>query len=317
MRKRYLLLLIGIILLPISTFATSGRLLASSITSCNGQNYGKHGDGHWHRAVKEGNYWYADGEPLSGNPCANNSYTPPAASYNSNSQSNYSNNSNTQNSNNNYTNAIEEPVVVKSSDTSLREIKIEGNSIDLDNLKYETDKGSINIEVIANDEKTTLTYDKNVNLSNGGNKIVISAVAENGDKKEYEININKIVKSSNKEFKIFYKDEELKINSFDKTIEEFSVEYGTENMKFTYSTTDKNAKIKITGNKNLKVGSNNIKVKVIAEDGSSETYTLKVNRFGKIATVLINVLAVIVMIFIFVCPIWLLVKFIKKIKKKI
>lgn len=316
MKKKYLLLFIGILLLPINTLATAGRLRASSITNCNGQSYGNHGDGHWHRAIKEGEYWYADGEPLSGNPCAGNSSASSTTSNgNNDGQNSYSSNKNQQNNQNYVTAAKEEPIIVKSSDTSLKEIKINDESIDLNNLSYETDKDNIEIEAIATDEKAIVNYEKNLFLKKKKNKFSIIVTAEDGTKKEYEIVINKIVKSSDKNFKLFYKDEELKINFSDKTIEGFKVEYNTKDMKFTFSTKNKNTKIEITGNKELKIGNNNIQIKVIAEDGSNEIYSLKIERMSKTETAIINTIAIIIVVIIFVSPIYLIFKIKNKIKK--
>lgn len=129
MKKKFLLILIGILILPINVLATSGWLTSSSIVSCNGQYYGSHGDGHWHVAEKRGTRWYANGDPLSGNPC--NGVT----SNNNNSSSNNYNNSN------NYTPKAVEPT--KSSDSSLKELKINGENIEISNsMQYETCKKS-------------------------------------------------------------------------------------------------------------------------------------------------------------------------------
>ncbi|EAZ88299.1 hypothetical protein [Crocosphaera chwakensis] len=47
---------------PVS--ATPGRLRKDSICEKNGVYYGEHGDGHWHKAVKRSNGWYAVGDSL-------------------------------------------------------------------------------------------------------------------------------------------------------------------------------------------------------------------------------------------------------------
>lgn len=51
--------------------ATSGKLRTASIcTAKNGVKYGKHGDGHWHRAKKYKSGWYPQGASLGKkNPC--------------------------------------------------------------------------------------------------------------------------------------------------------------------------------------------------------------------------------------------------------
>lgn len=52
--------------------ATSGKLKQDSIVSCGGQDYGYHGNGHWHEAVHRGDSgWYASGSDLGfDNPCS-------------------------------------------------------------------------------------------------------------------------------------------------------------------------------------------------------------------------------------------------------
>ena len=52
-----LLLFYGMIM-PINVYASSGALKSDSIITCNGKYYGKHGDGHWHEAVKKSGKWY-------------------------------------------------------------------------------------------------------------------------------------------------------------------------------------------------------------------------------------------------------------------
>jgi len=51
--------------------ASSGKLTQASIcTGANGLKYGKHGNGHWHRAKKYKNGWYPQGKNLGKmNPC--------------------------------------------------------------------------------------------------------------------------------------------------------------------------------------------------------------------------------------------------------
>ena len=161
---------------------------------------------------------------------------------------------------------------------------------------------------MANDTNATLIYEKNIKLSNGSNKATISITAENGDKKEYEININKTVKSNNKEFKIFYNDEKLNVNVSNKTIEDLIVFNFTKNLKLTYSTTDKNTKIKISGNKNLKVGENVVKLTITSEDGSSETYSMRVSRMSILGTVISYIFSIVFLGAIIILPIRLIKK---------
>ena len=54
-----------------------------------------------------------------------------------------------------------------------------------------------------------------------------------------------------------------------------------DSLNVAYKTADSKASVKITGNKNLEVGTNNIKVVVTAEDGkTTKTYTIKVTKLA-------------------------------------
>lgn len=50
--------------------ATAGKLRSRSIITCNGIMYDKHGDGHWHQAVKHKSGYYPVGSPVTP-PCLN------------------------------------------------------------------------------------------------------------------------------------------------------------------------------------------------------------------------------------------------------
>ena len=52
------------------SLATGGALKGDSICTKDGVTYGRHGDGHWHKAVKKSGRWYPDGGSLgTKNPC--------------------------------------------------------------------------------------------------------------------------------------------------------------------------------------------------------------------------------------------------------
>lgn len=316
MKKKYLWLLVGIFLIPGNVLATSGWLSKGSITSCNGQYYGSHGDGHWHIAEQRDNRWYAIGEPLGGNPCGGNSYVAPSTPNNStqnNNSSSYGNSNNTESyqnannfSNNKSNRVVPEPPIVeqKSSDTSLKEIKIEDESITIsESLTYKTKKEKVKIEVVANDSKANIEYEAEKELAIGLNTYPIKVTAENGDVKNYNINITRLVLSSNKEFKLFYDEEELTKNTFDKTIGAVNVENDITRIDLKYKLSDTQSKITITGNNKLKVGDNKIKIMIVAEDKSKDTYTLTVHRNSKVEDIVETLLSLIIIVLLFVFPI--------------
>lgn len=93
-------------------------------------------------------------------------------------------------------------VISKSSDVSLKQIKVDEQKIDiLDNMTYKTTKKNIKLSVIANDSKATISYDKNIALDIGNNMNDIKVTAQNGKVKIYKLNIirEKIVSNSIKD----------------------------------------------------------------------------------------------------------------------
>lgn len=280
MKKKYLLILIGILILPINVLATSGWLTSSSIVSCNGQYYGSHGDGHWHIAEKRGTRWYAEGSPLNGNPC--NGPT--------------SNNNNSSNSN--YNNAPKTVEPTKSSDSSLKELKINDENIEISNsMLYETKLDKITVEAIANDDKATIEYEKEKNLEVGINEYTIKVTAENGTATNYRIDISRVALSDNKNFKLFYNKKELTINYFNKTIETIEVNDETTKIDFTYELAHENAKIEFVGNENLKVGENTIQVVITSEDNTNETYTIMVRKESGSLELVVGLIAIMIIAF--------------------
>lgn len=314
MKKKYLWLFIGILLIPVNVFATSGRLRSSSIVSCNGQTYGAHGDGHWHVAVKQDSAWYASGGPLAGNPCGGNSYVAPStpqrpSNYNSNNAGSY-NNTNNSSSNTQGKVVSKSPVVEsKSSDTSLKEIKIDDEVMPIsDHLEYKTKNKKVKIAVVANDSKARIEYEQEKELKVGLNEYLIKVTAENGDVKNYNISITRIALSSNKEFKLFYDDEELTRNSVGKTIEDIYVSNDITNIAFEYKLSDTKSKITFTGNDKLKVGENEIKITIVAEDESKDVYTLNVHRNSKIGDLVETIIAYIIIFLLFALPIRIIIR---------
>jgi len=71
--------------------------------------------------------------------------------------------------------------------TSIKEIKINGSSISLNDMTYDSVSDSLDLEVIPEDEYAKVEYEKKVTLKNGNNEIPIVVIAENGAKKEYKL----------------------------------------------------------------------------------------------------------------------------------
>lgn len=246
--------------------ATSGYLKKSSIKTCNGVTYGKHGDGHWHVAVKNGDGRYnASGDAIYSNPCGNNTSATSNKTY-------------------------KKQVVSKSSNNTIKAIIVNDEKIDVkDHMDYKTKKDTATIEVILNDAKASVEYDKEKELTIGNNTIIIKVKAENGNLKEYNLNIvREKILSSNKNIKIMLNKEEIQFVLFKKS--DITVSSSTEKVDITYELEDLTAKVEIKGNDNLKEGNNEIVITVTAENGDKQDYTLIVIKNSQASDIVSTVI---------------------------
>ena len=169
--------------------------------------------------------------------------------------------------------------VIKSSDTSLKEVLLDSTPLDIkDIMEVDFAKENATLSVTPNDNKATVQYESNLTLIDGENTIIIIVTAENGNQKEYQIVIHNQLLSDNKNFKIYYKDKDLSIHKDNYTIDNITVDSNITSVTFTYKVEDKNTKIEFKDNKDLDYGDNIVTVVVTAEDKSYEEYKLIVNR---------------------------------------
>lgn len=66
--------------------------------------------------------------------------------------------------------------------------------------------------------------------------------------------------------------------------------YNEDKINIQYELEDENAKVKIIGNENLKEGTNEIIVKVIAENGEEQDYTIVVEKYNKTTELLVDII---------------------------
>lgn len=183
-----------VMLLPITVYATGGGLRKNSLKTCpNGITYGMHSDGHggthWHVAVTNGNNYFADGDAIYSDPCPGydkNQGTAGSTDGNNTSTNNSMNNNSVQ------SNSGKESILEKSNDNSLKRVIIDDEEIEIsDNMKFETNKKKVSIEIETTDLNAKVNYE-NKDLISGENIISIIVTAENGDKKDYTLTINKL-----------------------------------------------------------------------------------------------------------------------------
>lgn len=188
------------------------------------------------------------------------------------------NNNSSSNSNNN-SNKNVTTTIPKSSDTTLKEVKINDSQITInDNMTYTTKNESISIDIITNDEKANVEYESNIDLNIGDNNVNIIVTAEDGSKKTYMINIKReIILSSNTNIKIIVNYETINFTE-GKSNKTIQITSDKNSIDIEYTLEDKNAKADIINNNNLKVGNNKVIVRVTAENGDTKDYTILVNK---------------------------------------
>lgn len=163
----------GIVLLCVlflgmtNVYATSGRLRKNSIKTCNGITYGQHSsDNHWHVAVRNSDGSYnASGDPIYSDPCASSSNSSSSSGNTSGSSNTNSSSSNTiSGSSKPASTPVATPVSIPtptpelSSDTSLKSVIVDGNTIEVsDSMEYQTMNEKVNIVVETTDGNATYT----------------------------------------------------------------------------------------------------------------------------------------------------------------
>lgn len=313
-KSLYVILLVTMFLVGnIEVNASSGALRKDSIKACNGVTYGQHSsDNHWHVAEESGGKYYATGNPIYNNPCSssgnnssNNSGSSNGSSNNnapssdsnsngsssnsssSNSSSNSSNNNSSSNQNSG--NSTTEKEEIKSNDNTLKIIIIDGKEVDVeDNIDYSTTKEKINIKVTPNDKNAKYEIKNNSNLEIGDNKISIEVIAEDGTTKTYNINVKRDkILNSDTGIKVIINEKEVNFSDNKATIYVSATET---TLKIDYSLNNENAKVEMDKIEELKTGDNELKIKVIAEDGTQEEYEITIHKYTKIEETISTIL---------------------------
>lgn len=233
-------------------------------TDANGCHYCRTNCAKW--GLSDGQYHCHNGDGY--NSSSSNSYNS-TSSYGSTSPSNYS-----------------QPAPPKSSDNTLKSIKINEEEIVVaDRMQYETNKMNVTISVETNDSNATTDIDDGY-LVVGENNINITVTAEDGSKKDYVLAIKRL--SDNTNIKIKVNGEEIEFVDNRASV---MVSSDTKKLDYKYELEDKNAKVEITGDKNLKYGDNIVKFTVTAEDGTEKVYELTVDKSTKAEEVISGILS--------------------------
>lgn len=265
-----MVLLCFLLITPSKVEAHPGR------TDANGCHYCRTNCAEW--GLRTGQYHcHNGGGSSSGSSSSSNSY---------NSTNSYGTTT-PSNSSGAYSQPEPQPEPPKSSDNTLKSIKVDGKDIAVaDKMQYETNKRSVTISVETTDSKATADVDDGY-LVVGENNINITVTAEDGSKKDYVLTIKRL--SDNTNIKIKVDGEEIEFVDNKASV---MVSSDTKKLDYKYELEDKNAKVEIIGDKDLEYGDNIVKFTVIAEDGTEEVYELTVEKSTKAEEVTSGVLSI-------------------------
>ena len=184
----------------------------------------------------------------------------------------------------------------KDDDATLKSLSI-GNEKLTPEFSKENNVYSINVgenvtglkvNAITNSDKAKVEVKGSSGWKYGMNTVTVVVTAENGNKNTYIINVNRKspagTPTPNKSSDSYLSS--LVVNgasinpNFDKDVSSYTVlvPYDTEKLDVSFVKSNNKAKVEILNNDELKVGTNNVQVKVTAEDGSVRVYTINATR---------------------------------------
>lgn len=190
----------------------------------------------------------------------------------------------------------------KSTEAKLSNFGIKPNEYDFSGFSKNTNKEDWSVEVPNNatevevyatpkDKNATVTGTGKVSLKEGNNTVKVTVTAEAGNTKTYTLTIKRRTAAedatltaettSNADLKsLGIKPEEYDFSGFQKDITEYVAEVPSDVDEIEVYAEASNSKAQVNGigKISLKEGKNEIKVEVIAEDGTTKTYTIEVTR---------------------------------------
>lgn len=183
-------------------------------------------------------------------------------------------------------------VEVKSTNNYLKNLEVTGYKItpefDKQTINYEitneVDEDYLEINAQVDDEKATISGTGRVALNSGENNLKIEVTSESGTVRTYFIKVVKKVQENLRltNLKLKAKNMEIMLEpEFDAEIFEYycNIENEISKVDIEANSSDKNAKIEIEGNEELKPGMNQILISVSSNDGKKVTY--RINAYIK------------------------------------
>lgn len=166
----------------------------------------------------------------------------------------------------------------RSTDNTLSALTINGSSV-LSNPIYSTNDASITVAASANDSKATVTGTGVKNLEYGLNTINVVVTAENTSTKTYALKVTRNDNRSTVNTLNSLSVDGKSVSGFSssKTYYDLGSTDAT-SISISADKTDAKSTIAGTGTKTLAYGSNTFKVVVTAENSSTKTYTIVINK---------------------------------------
>ena len=147
-------------------------------------------------------------------------------------------------------------------------------------ITLENDVTTLNVSAIAEDKLSKVTGAGKYSLKTGVNEINIVVTAENGDSRIYTLNVTR-KKNSNADLLSITTDKDVILNpTFDKDNVNYQIEVENDIDELTILgvAEEKTTKVSGNGTYKLQVGENQVILTATAEDGTTKTYTLNINR---------------------------------------
>lgn len=190
----------------------------------------------------------------------------------------------------------------KSKDATLKSITLKNGKIDFskDKTNYTVNVGkdvtTLGLKAVANNSKATVKITGDENFKVGENIVKVTVTAEDGTTKVYTIKVVKSKVGIGPVLDLKVKGYEM-VPEFDPAKLVYSVDVtGVNEVELEYTLADESSEAQIIGNKDLKLGKNEVKLVVTEKDGTVTTYTVNVNVVENIAEKSNNVWLIIIII---------------------
>ena len=179
-------------------------------------------------------------------------------------------------------NSVSATIRIKSNENRLSSLSISGGSINFnpDTTSYSTTINSqtATISAIKKDSSSSMIGNLGtVSLNYGTNTFKISVTSETGVTRTYTINITRPDTRSKNNYLSSLVVSNTNI-SFDRDTLVYNLSTTSDNVQISATKDDNKTSVTGTGRFNLNYGTNTYRVNVTAENGSTRTYTININR---------------------------------------